>query len=163
VQPEDAADGACTHPVYFRGMCAVCGAREDAESTQAEGFVRTDPGMKISRKEAKRTHDEHAKQLAEKRKLWLLVDLDQTLLHTTMDPRYLAPASKRLPHLTHTPVLPAAAGRSRIVGSTTHAARIASVVGDTTADVRQRRSLDSHCCDVSACARIRATLSSGRA
>jgi hypothetical protein len=104
VQPEDAVDGACTHPVYFRGMCAVCGAREDAESTQAEGFVRTDPGMKISRKEAKRTHDEHAKQLAEKRKLWLLVDLDQTLLHTTMDLRYFAPASKRLTHLTHTPV-----------------------------------------------------------
>ena len=50
--------------------------------------MRTDAGMRISKQEAQRTHEEHAMQLAEKRKLWLLVDLDQTLLHTTMDHRF---------------------------------------------------------------------------
>ncbi|KAI8137845.1 hypothetical protein BJV82DRAFT_633442 [Fennellomyces sp. T-0311] len=78
----------CTHEVQFNGLCALCGAiLETNDDTKANINMSHDStGLTVSRKEAERLEQENADRLLEHRKLSLILDLDQTVVHATWDP-----------------------------------------------------------------------------
>ncbi|KAJ2948296.1 hypothetical protein O0L34_g7533 [Tuta absoluta] len=80
----------CRHPTVMKDMCAECGAdlRTD-EPTKLDvavvPMVHSVPELKVSEELAQKLGREDAERLLKDRKLVLLVDLDQTLVHTTND------------------------------------------------------------------------------
>ncbi|WVR07840.1 hypothetical protein IAU60_004883 [Kwoniella sp. DSM 27419] len=95
----------CSHPVQLHGMCGICGAdlTEDdylsapppaGSSSQAGpsrhpgGFEITHDamGVTVSKQEAQRLDNLTRDALLASRRLSLIVDLDQTIIHTTVDP-----------------------------------------------------------------------------
>ncbi|PWZ01428.1 hypothetical protein BCV70DRAFT_225733 [Testicularia cyperi] len=78
----------CTHPVQFGGMCAVCAKQLDPDSSESAAMpvMHSNAGVKVSAQEAHRLDSEHNSHLLSQRKLALIVDLDQTIIHATVDP-----------------------------------------------------------------------------
>lgn len=78
----------CDHPVRVAGMCAVCGkAVEDAPDThEGSPQLHDISGVQVSSAEAARLDSESTRHLLSQRKLALIVDLDQTIIHATVDP-----------------------------------------------------------------------------
>ncbi|KAK9473988.1 uncharacterized protein V1510DRAFT_362099 [Dipodascopsis tothii] len=84
----------CAHAVQFGGMCAQCG--KDLTFQDYSGYQNTTrasvtmfhntQGLTVSMDEARKIEKSTALQLLEARKLILVVDLDQTVIHTTVDP-----------------------------------------------------------------------------
>lgn len=71
-------------------MCADCGAnlRQDENTTQSVAsvpMVHSVPELKVSHELAQELGKQDTAHLLKERKLVLLVDLDQTLIHTTND------------------------------------------------------------------------------
>eukprot|EP00092_Neocalanus_flemingeri_P023037 GFUD01024971.1.p1 GENE.GFUD01024971.1~~GFUD01024971.1.p1 ORF type:complete len:799 (+),score=264.70 GFUD01024971.1:65-2461(+) len=82
--------GGCQHPTIMKDMCAECGADlRRLDRTPDFGanvaMVHAIPELKVSNSEAKDLGREDQTRLTQDRKLVLLVDLDQTLIHTTND------------------------------------------------------------------------------
>ncbi|KAK7114244.1 RNA polymerase II subunit A C-terminal domain phosphatase-like [Littorina saxatilis] len=87
--------GGCTHPTVMKDMCADCGAdlrREpgiagDWKETMSASvaMVHNIPELIVSQEQALELGREDETRLLKTRKLVLLVDLDQTLIHTTND------------------------------------------------------------------------------
>merc|ERR1719414_961462 len=79
----------CAHPTVMKDMCAECGAdlrkMEKVEQEAGVAMVHAIPELKVSDTEAKSIGQEDQSRLTQDRKLVLLVDLDQTLIHTTND------------------------------------------------------------------------------
>ncbi|CAC5403310.1 CTDP1 [Mytilus coruscus] len=85
----------CRHPTVMKDMCAECGAdlREEAGMagerkepvTATVAMVHSIPELIISEEQAKEIGREDENRLLKTKKLVLLVDLDQTLIHTTND------------------------------------------------------------------------------
>ncbi|MCJ1264334.1 Carboxy-terminal domain (CTD) phosphatase [Lobaria immixta] len=85
----------CTHSVQFRGMCANCGkdmtqlsyVTEQVDSSRAPiNMVHDNISLTVSQDEATKVEDEAKRRLLSSRKLSLVVDLDQTIIHATVDP-----------------------------------------------------------------------------
>ncbi|KAK9372824.1 uncharacterized protein V1513DRAFT_451009 [Lipomyces chichibuensis] len=85
---------ACTHAIQFAGMCALCGkdltfqdysGYQESERANIKMFHNT-AGLAVSMEEAERIERLSAVTLLAARKLILVVDLDQTVIHTTVDP-----------------------------------------------------------------------------
>ncbi|CAD7077403.1 unnamed protein product [Hermetia illucens] len=81
---------ACIHTTVIKDMCADCGAdlRRNENGMQTEAsvpMVHSVPELKVTQKLAQELGRADTKRLLEERKLVLLVDLDQTLIHTTND------------------------------------------------------------------------------
>lgn len=84
----------CSHSVQYAGLCALCGARLD-EQDYTE-FSNTDrapiamahdsSGLTVSFDEAQRMEKLSSSQLLKSKKLILVVDLDQTVIHAAVDP-----------------------------------------------------------------------------
>ncbi|ANB14794.1 Fcp1p [Sugiyamaella lignohabitans] len=84
----------CTHSVQYGGLCALCGASLD-EQDYTE-FNNTDrapismshdtSGLKVSYNEAERIEKSSSQRLLDEKKLILVVDLDQTVIHAAVDP-----------------------------------------------------------------------------
>ena len=82
--------GGCQHPTIMKDMCAECGADlRKLETTSDCGakvaMVHSIPELKVSDTEARNIGEEDQQALLQDRRLVLLVDLDQTLIHTTND------------------------------------------------------------------------------
>eukprot|EP00624_Nannochloropsis_granulata_P000903 evm.model.NODE_13969_length_38266_cov_26.164612.3 len=82
----------CTHPVLQSGrMCAVCGEvlEEEAGHTKeaTRVFVQGGHHVSVSKREAANIYRNMAQTLTKIRKLNLILDIDLTLLHATIDPR----------------------------------------------------------------------------
>ncbi|ESO87837.1 hypothetical protein LOTGIDRAFT_179207 [Lottia gigantea] len=85
----------CTHPTVMKDMCAECGADlrcelglagDRKEPVQASvAMVHCIPELIVSEEVALELGKADENRLLESRKLALLVDLDQTLIHTTND------------------------------------------------------------------------------
>ncbi|CAG5029517.1 unnamed protein product [Parnassius apollo] len=80
----------CRHPTVMKEMCAECGAdlRSDEgvkHDVAIVPMVHSVPELKVSEELAQKLGREDAERLLKDRKLVLLVDLDQTLVHTTND------------------------------------------------------------------------------
>ncbi|KDQ12066.1 hypothetical protein BOTBODRAFT_34921 [Botryobasidium botryosum FD-172 SS1] len=84
----------CTHPTQIFGLCAVCGkdttiADYNGYSDSARASIRMthdSTGPTVSLQEAYRLEMETSQRLLRARKLSLIVDLDQTIVHATVDP-----------------------------------------------------------------------------
>ncbi|GAA5963234.1 hypothetical protein JCM21900_006561 [Sporobolomyces salmonicolor] len=84
----------CTHDVQWDGMCAVCG--KDLTAVDYTGFsdmsratismVHDVGGLTVSLEEAHRLESATTSRLLTSKKLSLIVDLDQTIVHATVDP-----------------------------------------------------------------------------
>ncbi|KAK9500236.1 hypothetical protein O3M35_001532 [Rhynocoris fuscipes] len=79
----------CSHPTVINDLCAECGAdlQRDGE-TQSRAtvpMVHSIPQLKVSQEQAQQLGHKDTERLLKDRKLVLLVDLDQTLIHTTHD------------------------------------------------------------------------------
>ncbi|NXN67795.1 CTDP1 phosphatase, partial [Himantopus himantopus] len=84
----------CSHPVVMKGLCAECGqdltqirsknGRQNVPlSTATVSMVHSVPELKVSSEQAEQLGREDQQRLHRNRKLVLMVDLDQTLIHTT--------------------------------------------------------------------------------
>ncbi|KAH6576163.1 hypothetical protein BASA50_002759 [Batrachochytrium salamandrivorans] len=109
----------CGHPVQLNGLCAVCGkdlSIADYTGTDMERatirMTHDASGITVSHREAFRLEKETADRLLDDRKLSLVLDLDQTVIHATVDPtvgEWMAdPDNPNFPALTevHSFVLP---------------------------------------------------------
>ncbi|KAA8893966.1 hypothetical protein FN846DRAFT_787193 [Sphaerosporella brunnea] len=85
----------CTHEVQFAGLCTVCG--EDMTLTDYNSYfsnsdratiqlAHDNTGLKVSEDEARKLENDAKRRLLRERKLSLVVDLDQTIIHATVDP-----------------------------------------------------------------------------
>ncbi|CAG8582597.1 20708_t:CDS:10 [Gigaspora rosea] len=84
----------CAHSIQIRGLCALCG--NDMMKTDFTGvdysiratisMAHNVAGLTVSLNEAERLEKDTATRLLKSRKLSLIVDLDQTLIHATIDP-----------------------------------------------------------------------------
>ncbi|GAA6039105.1 hypothetical protein JCM8097_005327 [Rhodosporidiobolus ruineniae] len=84
----------CTHDVQLHGLCALCG--KDLNATDYTGFSDTSRatismvhdvgGLTVSMDEAHRLESATTSRLLNAKKLSLIVDLDQTIVHATVDP-----------------------------------------------------------------------------
>lgn len=82
----------CTHPVRLAGLCAHCGADISDESfqnnTELEQNMRVlhdgSLELRVTRVEAERISRESQRHLISRGRLSLIVDLDQTIVHTTI-------------------------------------------------------------------------------
>jgi len=86
---------ACKHEVQFGGMCADCGkdmttvayntvTRDTARATV--NAVHGHTALLVSKAEASKSDEEAKRRLLSTKKLSLVVDLDQTIIHATVDP-----------------------------------------------------------------------------
>lgn len=85
----------CRHEVQFGGMCAECGkdmttvAYNTVTRDTARAPVNAVHGhtaLLVSKAEASKSDEEAKRRLLSTRKLSLVVDLDQTIIHATVDP-----------------------------------------------------------------------------
>ncbi|KAI6031553.1 hypothetical protein BKA83DRAFT_26767 [Pisolithus microcarpus] len=84
----------CKHGIQIGGLCGLCG--KDMTVYDYTGFsdasrasiqmTHSAFGPTVSLEEAQRIEQETAERLLESRKLSLIVDLDQTIVHATVDP-----------------------------------------------------------------------------
>ncbi|KAI5306447.1 hypothetical protein KEM56_000866 [Ascosphaera pollenicola] len=84
----------CAHDVVFGGLCAICGK----DMMRVESYIKPiapQPAVRIineeseiivSQSELKRDEENAKRRLLNDRKLSLVVDLDQTIIHATVDP-----------------------------------------------------------------------------
>ncbi|XP_043073718.1 RNA polymerase II subunit A C-terminal domain phosphatase isoform X3 [Puntigrus tetrazona] len=84
----------CSHPIVMKGLCAECGqdltqlqsknGKQLAPiSTATVSMVHSVPELMVSSEQAEQLGREDQQRLHRNRKLVLMVDLDQTLIHTT--------------------------------------------------------------------------------
>uniref|UniRef100_A0A8C5PBY9 RNA polymerase II subunit A C-terminal domain phosphatase n=2 Tax=Leptobrachium leishanense TaxID=445787 RepID=A0A8C5PBY9_9ANUR len=84
----------CNHPVVMKGLCAECGQdltqlqnkngkQQMPLSTATVSMVHSVPELMVSSEQAEQLGREDQQRLHRNRKLVLMVDLDQTLIHTT--------------------------------------------------------------------------------
>lgn len=85
----------CAHTVQYGGLCAICGrAVEDEKDYSGYNYEdratiamsHDNTGLRISLDEATKIEHTTTERLAGERKLILVVDLDQTVIHATVDP-----------------------------------------------------------------------------
>ncbi|XP_018803973.1 PREDICTED: RNA polymerase II subunit A C-terminal domain phosphatase isoform X1 [Bactrocera latifrons] len=80
----------CAHTTVIKDMCADCGAdlRQNENGNISEAsvpMVHSVPDLKVTQKLAQKLGHDDTRRLLQDRKLVLLVDLDQTVIHTTND------------------------------------------------------------------------------
>lgn len=72
---------ACTHPGVMGGMCIRCGKKVEDESGVAFGYIHKN--LRLADDEIARLRDKDLKNLLRHKKLYLILDLDHTLLNST--------------------------------------------------------------------------------
>ncbi|KAK5659133.1 hypothetical protein OQA88_1223 [Cercophora sp. LCS_1] len=86
---------ACSHDVQFQGLCAICGkdmtevnwAAEVKDTERAPiSMVHDQTNLTVSQVQAQKTESTLQRRLLQSRKLSLVVDLDQTIIHACIDP-----------------------------------------------------------------------------
>ncbi|EME42476.1 hypothetical protein DOTSEDRAFT_73343 [Dothistroma septosporum NZE10] len=87
---------ACRHEVQFGGLCADCGkdvnvitSYNETTSLASRATINTTHGrtdLFVSRTEASKADEEAKRRLLEARRLSLVVDLDQTVIHACVEP-----------------------------------------------------------------------------
>ena len=86
---------ACSHEIQFQGLCAMCGKDmtevnwvTDARDTERApiNMVHDQTNLTVSATQAQRAETELQQRLLKQRKLSLVVDLDQTIIHACCEP-----------------------------------------------------------------------------
>jgi RNA polymerase II subunit A-like phosphatase len=79
----------CSHPIQYGGLCAICGQTLEEEEENKRAPILMAHGttdLKVSSKEAENIERSSTERLLKEEKLSLVVDLDQTVIHVTVDP-----------------------------------------------------------------------------
>ncbi|KAI0836232.1 hypothetical protein F5Y06DRAFT_112481 [Hypoxylon sp. FL0890] len=85
----------CSHEVQYAGLCAICGkdmkeatyASESLDTERATvAMVHDNVALTVSADQAARAEMQLQRRLLKDRKLSLVVDLDQTIIHACIDP-----------------------------------------------------------------------------
>lgn len=85
----------CSHEIQFQGLCAICGkdmtevnwASESRDTERAPiNMTHDQTSLTVSEVQAQRAEQELQKRLLRQRKLSLVVDLDQTIIHACIEP-----------------------------------------------------------------------------
>ncbi|OTA65755.1 hypothetical protein K449DRAFT_326580 [Hypoxylon sp. EC38] len=85
----------CSHEVQYAGLCAICGkdmkeatyASESLDTERATvAMVHDNVALTVSTDQAARAEMQLQRRLLKDRKLSLVVDLDQTIIHACIDP-----------------------------------------------------------------------------
>jgi RNA polymerase II subunit A-like phosphatase len=85
----------CSHSVQFAGLCAICGKDMNETSWANEGtdadraninMIHDQVLLAVSKEEANRAEEQLQRRLLKHRKLSLVVDLDQTIIHACIEP-----------------------------------------------------------------------------
>lgn len=85
----------CSHPVQYAGLCAVCGkdmnettwATDETDANRATiNMIHDQTLLAVSADEASRVEEQLQRRLLKHRKLSLVVDLDQTIIHACIEP-----------------------------------------------------------------------------
>lgn len=71
----------CKHPGVIGGMCIRCGQKVEDQSGVAFGYIHKD--LRLANDEIARLRDRDLKNLFRHKKLYLVLDLDHTLLNST--------------------------------------------------------------------------------
>ncbi|KAK1487287.1 FCP1-like phosphatase [Colletotrichum cuscutae] len=86
---------ACSHEIQFQGLCAICGkdmtevnwATAERDTQRATiNMTHDQTGLMVSGDLAARAESDTQKRLLRQRKLSLVVDLDQTIIHACIEP-----------------------------------------------------------------------------
>jgi RNA polymerase II subunit A C-terminal domain phosphatase len=86
---------ACTHEIQFQGLCGLCGkdmnevswASEHVDAERAPiNMTHDETNLTVSKKAAAHAEHELQRRLLNQRKLSLVVDLDQTIIHACIEP-----------------------------------------------------------------------------
>ncbi|SPO05524.1 related to FCP1 - TFIIF interacting component of CTD phosphatase [Cephalotrichum gorgonifer] len=86
---------ACGHDIQFQGLCAMCGkdmtevdwSSEKPDSSRATiNMTHDNTGLTVSSGLAQRVEHASQRRLLDQRKLSLVVDLDQTIIHACIEP-----------------------------------------------------------------------------
>lgn len=86
---------ACGHEVQIQGLCSLCGADMTEYNWAMEGreadraminMTHDQTGLMVSQSVAMKAEHDAQKRLLRQRKLSLVVDLDQTIIHACIDP-----------------------------------------------------------------------------
>ncbi|CAF1424943.1 unnamed protein product, partial [Adineta ricciae] len=84
----------CSHAVIYKDLCAVCGKKVDKTlepSNSMQKVTAIEPAfscVKTTRERAIKYDSDERNLLLRRRKLHLLIDLDQTLVHTSNSPNH---------------------------------------------------------------------------
>jgi RNA polymerase II subunit A C-terminal domain phosphatase len=85
----------CSHSVQFAGLCAICGKDMNETSWANEGtdadraninMIHDQVLLAVSKEKANKAEEELQRRLLKDRKLSLVVDLDQTIIHACIEP-----------------------------------------------------------------------------
>ncbi|PIN20577.1 TFIIF-interacting CTD phosphatase [Handroanthus impetiginosus] len=71
----------CPHPGVYAGMCMKCGQKVDDETGVPFGYIHKN--LRLANDEVARLRDKDLKNLLRHRKLYLVLDLDHTLLNSS--------------------------------------------------------------------------------
>ncbi|KMS99186.1 hypothetical protein BVRB_2g047230 [Beta vulgaris subsp. vulgaris] len=74
-------EGSCTHPGFLRDLCIGCGKRMDDGAGVAFGYIHKD--LRLGNDEISRLRNADVRSLLRHKKLYLVLDLDHTLLNST--------------------------------------------------------------------------------
>ena len=80
---------ACKHEIVYQGICANCGKDVSGEGVLERApinITHDNSALTISTDEASRLDEDNKKRLLSAKKLSLVVDLDQTIIHAAVDP-----------------------------------------------------------------------------
>ena len=77
----------CLHPTDFNGLCTECGKDISHLIVDRPFLLHKGTMIRGSADEARRLEQETVEELLSRHRLSLIIDLDQTLLHTTIDPQ----------------------------------------------------------------------------
>lgn len=85
----------CGHAVQYGGLCALCGKAVEDEKDYSQynyeeratiSMSHDNKGLRVSYGEATKIEQDSTVRLSKEKKLILVVDLDQTVIHATVDP-----------------------------------------------------------------------------
>lgn len=85
----------CPHEVHYGGLCADCGKDMTAATYNTDildsmrapiQMAHDNTSLTVSKREATRVEEDAKRRLLSARRLSLVVDLDQTIIHATVDP-----------------------------------------------------------------------------
>ncbi|KUJ14794.1 uncharacterized protein LY89DRAFT_686441 [Mollisia scopiformis] len=85
----------CSHSVQFAGLCAMCGkdmterswaSASDDTNRATVNMIHDQTTLKVSEERASEAEEELQRRLLKHRKLSLVVDLDQTIIHACIEP-----------------------------------------------------------------------------
>lgn len=78
----------CNHPIRVGDMCACCGAEVRSSNEELFTFLHSSTAILVDKTEAERVNEEMYDSITKNRKLVLLLDLDQTVIHTSISSRF---------------------------------------------------------------------------